>query len=181
MSIMNRILLILLSVAGLVMAGSLILFVSSSSYADQFANDITSSPDNLYYIIVAIVVALLSLRFFFYRWRAPMEDYVSMPGEHGNIRISYETIQQLANRTGKVVRGVQEFDTRVRPGQTGLILSVRVKALPDVELSNMSHEIQTSVKTYVEKTSGVAVEQVMVNIVQITNSASKPPRTWVES
>ena len=116
----------------------------------------------------------------FYRWGSPEPEYVVLQGEQGQIRISYETIKQLSNRTGRSIRGVQEFETRVRSGQAGILLSVRVKALPDLELSRVSAEIQNAVKEYVEHTTGITVERVTVNVAELASSPAKNAKTWVE-
>ena len=137
-------------------------------------------PNNVYTIVLAVVFALISLRFLFYRSSHSDLDFVALQGEHGQIRISFETIQQLSNRTGRSVRGVQEFTTRVRSGQAGILLSVRVKALADLDLARMSAEIQNAVKEYVERTSGVTVERVAVNIAELAGGNAKSAKAWVE-
>ncbi|MCL6506963.1 MAG: hypothetical protein K6T59_08055 [Bryobacteraceae bacterium] len=131
-------------------------------------------------VVVAVIVGLVALRFVFYRWASPEPDYVSIPGEHGQIRISFETIRQLANRTGRTVRGVQELETRVRAGQNGILLAIRVKALPDLELDKVSGELQSAIKAYVERTTGLNVERVVVNVAEVTGSPAKNTKAWVE-
>lgn len=180
MSLLDRVLLGLLALWGLVAAA--IGFLVSIGIWPTAGGALQLLPQApITSIVIEVVLALLALRFLFYRLgRAADVDAIVLPGDHGNIRISFDTLKQLANRTGKAVRGVQDFDTRVRSGQHGVMLAVRVRALPDLDLAQMSAQIQREVKEYVEKTSGVGVESVTVNIVEISGNSVKTPRTWVD-
>lgn len=180
MSMLDRILLGLLALAGLIAAA--LGFLVSIGVWPAAGGPLQALPQGpAASIIIEIVVALLALRFLFYRMgRSADVDAVVLPGDHGNIRISFETLKQLSNRTGKAVRGVQDFDTRVRSGQHGVMLAVRIRALPDLDLAQMSSQVQRDVKEYVEKTSGVTVESVTVNIMEISGNSPKTSRSWVD-
>jgi uncharacterized alkaline shock family protein YloU len=177
-SVLDRILLVILSLATLCASILLIVFGINVSpeWQNSFYLTITTYPGYIYSVVVGIVFALISLRFLFYRLGHNESEYVTLPGQNGQIRISFDTIRQLANRTGDGIRGVQEFETRVRHGQNGIVLAVRVKALPDIELADMGNEIQTAVKEYVERTSGVLVERITVNIMELARSPQKVQR-----
>ena len=177
MSYLDRILLVLFTIISL--AGAVGLFLLSVM---GFGNlpQITQYPWYIYAIVVSIVWFILGLRFLFYRISSHDVDFVVLPGEFGNIRISFETIRQLSNRTGKSVKGVQEFDTRVRNGQQGIWLAIRVRVLPDLDLNAMSREIQSAVKEYVENTTGVTVERVTVHVAELASSAAKVSKAWVD-
>lgn len=181
MSILDRILLVLLTLGSLAVAVLLLLLGAGvlGSWPSIVLTNAATYP--MYTIIVAVVFGLLALRFLFYRWARPQEDYIMLPGDHGFIRISFETIRQLANRTGKSVRGVQDFDTRVRNGQAGVLLAVRVRVMPDIDIAQMSAEIQQAVKDYVEHTAGVTVERVTVNVVELaSHTQNKNTRAWAD-
>ncbi|MCL6593120.1 MAG: alkaline shock response membrane anchor protein AmaP [Alicyclobacillus sp.] len=182
MSALDRILLTLLSLAGLCTAAGAFLVAGGALSPFTAMGWMTVYPGNVWGLAGSVVLAVLAVRFLFYRWGRREPDYVLLPGEHGHIRISHDTIRQLANRTGKSVRGVQDFDTRIRSGNAGVLLSVRVRALPDLDLARMSAEIQDAVKAYVEKTAGVPVERVIVNVTEIAGGpSSKPQRGWGET
>lgn len=181
MSILDRFLLVLLSLCSLCAAIGLLLLGIGLQNGWLQSAAATAAAYPAYTIVIAVVFGLLALRFLFYRLARPSDDYVVLPGEHGFVRISFETIRQLSNRTGKAIRGVQEFDTRVRSGQAGVLLATRVRVLPDIEIPLMSAEVQGSVKQYVEQTAGVTVERVTVNIVELApHAANKSARAWVD-
>jgi uncharacterized alkaline shock family protein YloU len=182
MSILDRVLLLLLSIGGAIVGIGLILLGAGAlgSSAPAWAVAAQTDPSAVYVIVIGLVFTLIALRFVFYRWRPAEVEHVALTGDHGQIRISFETIRQLATRAGRGVRGVHEFDARVRMGQAGLILFVRVRALPDVDLARMSNELQDTVKSYVERTAGVSVERVSVHVAEIAQGTAKGARAWVE-
>jgi uncharacterized alkaline shock family protein YloU len=180
-SILDRILLVLMSLCGLVSGVVAIMLGTGSSFVD--VTTLSSAPFDGYLIVGGIIAILIAIRFFFYRVRrgAPSTDYVSLNGDHGSIRISHETIRQLANRSGKTIRGVQEFDTRIRSGEQGIVLITRVRVLPDIELAKMSADIQNSLKEYVERTTGIDVTEVVVHVAEVAaSSQTKSGKVWVE-
>ncbi len=182
MSILDRILMAIMALG--VLGASVVVFIFGIDAATSFQNslvyDMTTYPGDIYTIVIAVVFLMLGLRFLFYRTGTHDVDYVVLPGEDGQIRISFDTIRELSNRTGRPVKGVHELETRVRHGQTGVMLGLRVRALADVELAEMSQTVQTAVKTYVEKTAGVVVERITVHITEIANKAAKSARAWAD-
>ncbi|WP_169794747.1 alkaline shock response membrane anchor protein AmaP [Alicyclobacillus kakegawensis] len=178
MSVLDRILLVVFSLA--VLCAAVVLIAFGVGVSPEWQNvvylTLTTYPGNIYTVVLSIVFALIAIRFLFYRLARHEPEYVVIPGPSGQIRISFDTIRQLANRTGREIRGVQEFDSRVRHGQNGILLAVRVRALPDMDLSAMGSDIQTAVKDYVERNSGVLVERITVNIVELASSPQKVQR-----
>lgn len=166
----DRFLLFLLSLVGLVLGVLLALLGAGVISVTWAASAITVEPWNVVCLVVGAVGALLSIRFLFYRSRrgsgGPAEA-VLLPGDHGQIRISYETLRQLANRRGSQLKGAESFDSRVRQGHDGILIACRMQVLPDVDIAALSREAQAAVKEYVERTAGVKVERVIVHVTEL--------------
>lgn len=180
MSVLDRILLFLLALWGLFGAVVAILFATGAVSAYYITLWSQSTRDELYIVVLALIGALLSARFLIYRLGRAEADFVVLPGEHGHVRISFTTFQQLSDKTGHSVRGVQSFETRVRQGQSGILLAVRVRVHPDIDIAQTSNEIQQAVKEHVERITGVTVERITVNITEISANAAKSGKAWVE-
>jgi uncharacterized alkaline shock family protein YloU len=181
-SILDRFLLIILALGGLC-AGLFSILLGSGVFGPWSVTpfgDFSYYPTDIVAVVIGLVLLIVALRFFFYHLGAKRVDFVMLDGEHGNIRISFETIRQLANRTGKSVRGVHEFDTRVKETSNGVMLLVRLRVLPDIDLSAMASEVQGSVKTYVEHTTGVRVDRVVVHIHEVAGASVKGSKAWVD-
>lgn len=181
MSILDRVLLFLLSLASLCL-GVVVALVGANVVGPATVRYLSLAPFDLADIIVGVIIVLLALRFLFYRFgRSPSTDFVAMSGENGQIRISHDTIRQLANRQGMDVKGTQGFDSRIRHGQNGIVILVRMQVLPDIDISATSREVQRTVKDYVEQTSGVTVEQVLVHVTEVSNGGHKHGKAWTGS
>ncbi|ACV58794.1 alkaline shock response membrane anchor protein AmaP [Alicyclobacillus acidocaldarius] len=167
----DRFLLFLLSLVGLVLGVLLALLGAGVISVAWAASELAVQPWNMVCLVVGVVGALLSIRFLFYRSRrrgagGPAES-VLLAGDHGQIRISYETLRQLANRRGSQLKGAESFDSRVRQGHDGILIACRMQVLPDIDIAALSREAQAAVKEYVERTAGVKVERVIVHVTEI--------------
>ncbi|WAH39005.1 alkaline shock response membrane anchor protein AmaP [Alicyclobacillus dauci] len=177
MSILDRILLFLLALASLCL-GVILALVGANVLGPDTLSMVSASPINIVAIVAGVIIVLIGLRFLFYRIGRPqLADFVAMTGEHGQIRISYDTIRQLANRRGGQVKGSEGLDTRVRPGEDGVIVLVRMQVLPDVDIAATSREVQTVVKEYVEHATSITVEQVLVHVSELSSS-QKQGKVW---
>lgn len=181
MSILDRILLFVLSLASLCLGVALAL-VGADVFGPGMIQVVYLTPANLVAIVAGVIIVLIALRFLFYRtMRAPTSDFVVVSSEHGHIRISYDTLRQLASRRGAQVKGTEGFDTRIRQGQEGIVVLVRMQVLPDVDIAATSREVQSSVKEYVEGTSGIHVEQVLVHVTELSSNVQRQGKAWSQS
>lgn len=177
MSILDRFLLFVLSVVGLVI-GILLALSGANVLPLQDVGLLSYSSVRFVVIAIGVLTLLISLRFMFYRVaRGQALDYVTMTGDHGPIRISHDTLVQLANRRGSQIKGAQGFDTRVRQSQEGVVVLVRMQVFPDVDISLLSREVQVSVKEYLEQTTSIHVERVSVHVTELS-SAGRQGKAW---
>lgn len=180
MSVLDRILLVVLALLGLCCA-IMAFFLGVHSLSDStMAVWLLSRKVDATVIVLSIVFAVISIRFLFYRLGGSPVDYIALSGDHGHIRISFDTFRQLAIRSGKSVRGVEDFEARVAQGQSGVVVAVRVRVLPDVDIARVSADVQQAVKTGIEQATGVTVERIPVNVVELAQRGSKGPRAWVD-
>ncbi|MCL6487733.1 MAG: alkaline shock response membrane anchor protein AmaP [Alicyclobacillus mali] len=174
MNVGDRFLLFVLSLVGLVLGVLLALLGAGVMSVTWAASQLTVQPWNDVCLVVGVVCALLSIRFLFYRSRrrgsgVPAES-VLLAGDHGQIRISYATLRQLANRRGSQLKGAESFDSRVRQGREGILIACKMQVLPDIDIAALTREAQTAVKEYVERTAGVQVERVIVHVTELSPS-----------
>jgi len=111
-------------------------------------------------IIVSAVILLISLRFLYVALRrgggaAPSIDQRT---EFGDIRISLETVENLALKAASRHRGVQDLRARIRVTDAG------------IDIPALSEEIQRSVRDHVEEITGIPVANVAVYIANIVRT-----------
>ena len=123
-------------------------------------------------IIVSAVSLLISLRFLYIALRrgggaAPSIDQRT---DFGDIRISLETVENLALKAASRQRGVQDLRARIRVTDAGIDISIRAVVDGDSPIPSLSEEIQRSVKDYVEEITGIPVANVAVFVANIVRT-----------
>lgn len=174
----DRILLFVYSLAVGVLS---LLIVTHIFGVDWFGRFLSDFPYQMQ--IAAVILFLVSLRFLLYRTGSSSEPQViTHKTEHGEVRISIQTLESLAERATRLIRGVSDLKTKVRPSDVGIHIAVRISVDPDLDIPQITSSVQEKVKDYVESTAGVTVRDVVVYVSDISkaNSGKVPARPRVE-
>jgi uncharacterized alkaline shock family protein YloU len=129
-------------------------------------------------IAASAVIFLISLRFFYISLRRTNAAAASIDQrtDFGDIRISLETVENLALKAAGRQRGVKDLRARIRVGEAGIEISIRAVADGESSIPALSEEIQRAVKAHVEEITGIPVSGVSVfvaNIIQTANFKSR--------
>jgi uncharacterized alkaline shock family protein YloU len=135
---------------------------------------------NLYYegnvaypaIAIGLFVFLVTLRFFYVsirrgRGQAPSIDQRT---DIGDIRISLDTVENLALKAAGRVRGVKDLKARVSIGGSGLDIVIRSVVDGENSIPELSEEMQRTVKTHIEDVTGIPVAGVSVFIANVVHT-----------
>lgn len=123
-------------------------------------------------IIVASVLFLLSIRFFYISIK---RDRGSLPSidqrtDYGDIQISVETIENLSYKAASRVRGIRDVKTRIRIMDSGLEIMVRALVDGETSIPELTEEVQKQVHDHVEEITGIPVSYVSVYIANLVQS-----------
>jgi uncharacterized alkaline shock family protein YloU len=175
--LMDRLLLFLYSVA--IGAVSIVAIVAASGgFSDKWLTEVVSDFTGDVRIVqasvigAAIVILLISLRFFILSIR---RDGSSAPSinqrtEHGDIRISVETVENLALKAASRTRGVKDLRARVRVAESGLEILIRAFVDGEGSIPALSEEMQRTVSQQIEEATGIPVAGVSVFIANVTQA-----------
>ncbi|MFD1176252.1 alkaline shock response membrane anchor protein AmaP [Paenibacillus puldeungensis] len=122
--------------------------------------------------VVAVVLLLLSFRFFYISVRRDRQSLSSIDQrtEYGDIQISTETIENLSFKAASRVRGIKEIKTRIRITDAGLEIMVRALVDGETSIPALTEEVQKQVHDYVEDITGIPVSNVSVYIANLVHS-----------
>lgn len=113
--------------------------------------------------ITALVFFALSITFLLSGVKSNKDKKaVSKHTNIGEIRISLNSIENIALNAAKRSNGVRETKTHVKKSDDGVEVELRIVVMPDLSIPVISEEVQERVKKAVEESSGISVKQVKV-------------------
>ncbi|WP_309118758.1 alkaline shock response membrane anchor protein AmaP [Paenibacillus sp.] len=172
----DKLFLFLYSVAILIFSG-IGLIVSMEWVAPAFAESFVDAiymtgPAKYAAIAVCAALFLLSIRFLFVSLRKSRErsGSIDQRTEFGDIRISLETVENLALKAANRVRGVKDLRARVRVDDSGLDIQLRSVVDGESSIQQLTEEMQRGVKEHVEDITGIPVAMVTVYVANVVQS-----------
>ncbi|MCS7461638.1 alkaline shock response membrane anchor protein AmaP [Paenibacillus doosanensis] len=175
--VIDRLLLFLFSLAILIGCGFLLVGAFgwiSYETAISFIHSVYYDMDTaLIFIALAVIVALISIRFLFVSVRRGKADVPSIDQrtDFGDIRISIETVENLALKAARRSRGVKDLKARIRVSQAGLEIIIRAIVDGESSIPQLTEEMQAGIKTHIEEITGIPVALVSVFIANIQQAS----------
>lgn len=183
MGVINRFLLLLLSLAAIML--SIAVFGAATGLMPEtiWQNELSYALGRTETIAVTIIVFLVSLKLFFAVFKRGKKDdsvthgeYIIAGSENGEVRVALEAIRNLVEHLVTEVRGVRDVrvKTLVKHGKERDDLSLELGLIigREVEADKLAQELTTRIQSQLVHT--MALPNVPVNIV-ITNVSDAPP------
>lgn len=151
------------------------LAVVSDTLTNLYGNPMAAWP----YLVVAIIFLIISIRFFigsFLFGRSRQESGIRQRGEFGEITISIPTIQTIAERAARKVKGVRDLKTIVKSREIGNLIELRVTIDGETPIPEITQKLQFEVKGNVEAIAGVEMSEIRVTIVEVQTQETAPLR-----
>lgn len=109
-------------------------------------------------IAVSIILFVLSIAIMFLGvGKGSIASTVIKSTEHGNIRVSLDTIDSIALKTAKGISFVRDARINSINTDAGLVINIRVALMNNAIIPDVTAEIQEVVKNHVESTVGLMV------------------------
>lgn len=147
-------------------------------YVDQML-----AGTNITYLIVAIIFLVVSLRFFFSSFRSnkpKVERGIRQRSDLGEVNITIQTIQTIAERAARRVKGVRDMKTTVKALESGNIITLRVSVDGETPLPELTQKLQADVKEQVEGIAGVVISEVTIVVTEVAQQENYSSRKRVE-
>ncbi len=114
--------------------------------------------------IAGAILVVLSLKVLagYLTGSGPATETVSRQMEQGELQISLNAIQELAQKTARKIHGLKENRTEVKKAPDGLRITVNVAATAEGDVSAATAQLQDAVAQRVLEIMGVEVQNVRV-------------------
>ena len=87
--------------------------------------------------------------------------------EIGEVRISFKAVENMVLSASRKVNGIREVSTRIDANEQGLLIYIKIKAIPETPIPALAGELQNKVRDYVQEISGSNVSEVKVLVENI--------------
>ncbi len=129
-----------------------------------------------YVLLAAALMALAVIMLIFSMRRAPAVETILQHGPMGEVRICFKAVENLVLKAARSVKGVREIKTRIAHTENGLLIFLRAVTFPDLNIPQVTAELQTAVKEYVETATGSNVSEIKVMIENVVTESAKAVR-----
>ncbi len=183
MTVIDRLIYLILSLLMIVSSVALLAFAVPIYAIEEYIRlNISYYSGTPEMIALAVVILLISLRGLWgvFRVKRPPKEQpsVSQTTEIGEVQISLETIESMVLRVAKSeVKGLREVKADIKAVENGVLIQIKGKVLADLELPQLSEQLQKAVKDNIEARAGINVSEVKVLIENITSDASRPSKS----
>jgi len=175
--VLDRLLLLLYSLV-IAVASIVAIVAASGGFSEEWLKEVVSDFTGDVRVVqasvigVSIVLLLVSIRFLIVsvRREGNSAPSINQRTEHGDIRISVETVENLALKAASRTRGVKDLRARVRVSEAGLGILIRAFVDGDGSIPAMSEEMQRTVAQQIEEATGIPVAEVSVFIANVTQA-----------
>jgi uncharacterized alkaline shock family protein YloU len=114
--------------------------------------------------LMLIALILLALGF---RSSRKVGNAVLKGSEYGEVLISITAVENMVLRVVQQTQGLKDVSRKVNFTPDGLVVQIRVRAMPDTALPGLINELQSKTKEYLEEITGVTVHEVKVLVENI--------------
>ena len=152
-------------------------FVGISDYLAENIFTVGATGIRIAVFTIALIFFALSLMFLLSGIKSNKDKKaVSKHTNIGEIKISINSIENIALNASKKAGGIKESKTLVKKAEDGVDIDVRVVVMPDLSIPAISEDVQSRVKKSVEDASGISVKHVKVIVESIYSGATSKAR-----
>ncbi len=142
------------------------LFDSMTDYISEYV--LKNQASNILMFIIELIFLALSIVFLLSGVKSEKEKkFISKANNVGEIRISLNTIENIALAASRKLSGVKESKAYVSRMGEDVSIYIKSVVLSDIHIPTLSEELQNKVKKAVEETSGIHVTDVKVSVENI--------------
>lgn len=118
-------------------------------------------------LVAAVAILVVALR------RGAGVETILRQEPLGEVRICHKAVETLVLKAAREIKGIKECKTRIMHSDSGLTIFIRAVTYPDQGIPQITAEVQSAVKEYVENATGVVVAEIRVMIENVVSDGMK--------
>lgn len=146
-----------------------------SIYSYIYYEVLQDNASRIIMFVIAMVFFILNLVYLLSGLRTDKDKKaVSKHTNIGEIKISLDSIENIALTASRKLAGVKDSKAAVIKHEDNVSIILRIIVFPDVNIPGLSEDIQIKVKSSIEESSGIGVKDVRIIVENIHTGFSKP-------
>jgi len=174
MQVLDRIIIVIFAI--LLMFVSLVMMLSTFELIPQeyITNLIYQNYGQIEMGIVGLIFFIIAIRILrsLVRGNDHNRNAIVRENSLGQVRLSLSAIDALVREVVIKTRGVKELESRLRVNEEGLIIFLEVVVTPDINIPELTEDLQEQIREYLSRTTGVVANNIEIlvdNIAQDSN------------
>ncbi len=152
-------------------------FESIYQNLDEYVFSAESPGARIAMFLIALLFFVLSLMFLLSGVKSNKDKKaVSKHTNIGEVRISLNSIENIALNAARKVNGVRDTRAYVKRAEESVAVDIKMVVMPDMNIPAMSVDVQERVKKSVEESSGISVKEVKIIVDSIYSGAISKTR-----
>lgn len=112
--------------------------------------------------------------------KRPVKFSVLHETDLGQVNITLSALEQLILKGSGNVSGVREVKPSLKLTAAGISLLLKVQVIPDINIPQVSSDLQKTVRDYLLQTSGTSLNEIKVQVTKISSDIKTPKISRVE-
>ena len=109
--------------------------------------------------IIGLVLLLISLKLFFLNIKTNRNPGTSLHnGELGEISITLKAIESLVQKVIGEIEDIKDAKVKIHKQNGGISIILKITISHDVIIPDMTKELQSNIKNYIENTAGISLQ-----------------------
>lgn len=140
--------------------------------ASQFIDTIFDKPYRWYMFAGAILLLALTLKVVigFLGFGGSKKCGIIKPTENGEVFISNETMKSIVLKAVSATKGIRDTAVFIHPRRENVSILIKTTVMPDINIPQITAEMQTNVKNYIQNIAEVPVGDVKISVTAMSSA-----------
>ncbi|MTI79969.1 MAG: alkaline shock response membrane anchor protein AmaP [Firmicutes bacterium] len=141
----------------------------------EIVNEIVNDPKQaqVLWTSFAVLVAVGLWLFYASTRRSKEQRAVVQEFTLGQLRITLPAIEELVKKEALKIDGVREVIPKIAPTSGGVSIEIKTTVAPDINIPEISQQMQRNVKEYILEVTGISVQNVKIMVERISINRSR--------
>ncbi|NLW25177.1 MAG: alkaline shock response membrane anchor protein AmaP [Clostridia bacterium] len=160
---------------------AVLMTVSGTTILDYLENFLRGTNERLLLGIIGVIGILSGLFIIRKTFKVPEPTQTEViVTSLGQVKITISTLESMANKVARQITGVRETLTKVKSTPGGIAIFMQVSLTPEINIPEVTSQIQNELKEYFAKVAGIEVEEVRILVTKLNEAKNKPEKSRLQ-